>query len=81
LSEASWLSILKHLPHSPKGFPITFQLLLSARYHRPSWGCLKAASFSEDICGMYHIIYSSVQLHMYATSCMAKCVHPNTSYN
>ena len=38
------------------GFPFTFQLLLSARNLRPSWGRSNAASFSEDI----YVIFSGI---------------------
>ena len=73
------------------GFPFTFQRLLSVRNFTPSWCRLKAASFSEGTFVMYEacIIWFildyavsrtklSVQLHIYATNSMPKCVHPNT---
>ena len=92
LPEASWLSILEHLPQF-WGFPFTFQLLLSARNFTPGGSRPKVSFFSEDmcdICGMFHDIYIKtmpwVSRHclfnctymQHATNCMENCVHSNT---
>jgi len=73
------------------GFPFTFQLLLSARNIRPSWGKPKATSFSADICDVYmvciilfmlwlcresyKIVYSTALIFNMQQT-LAKCVNP-----
>ena len=49
-------SVLLSICLSLYDVPFTPQLLQSARNNTPSWGTPKAASFYEDIRGMYHII-------------------------
>jgi len=83
--EASWLSTL---------WVYASQFWCLAFHSRSSCCCQQGTSNFAQVglqllsslktCGIWHIICiitmarRSVQLHIYATSCMAKCVHPNT---